>query len=147
MPFIPGDPVHVAGLGKAIVREARNGGRYLVELKGRSVIVAESKLTPHEGQKRRSERSTVPMTSEPTPVRRHAAGSIDLHGMTANEAVAAVDAFLNDAMLASLDEVRIVHGRSGGTLRAAVHARLKQVGSVRAFRVDPSNPGVTIVRL
>ena len=147
MPFIPGDLVHVAGLGKAIVREVRNGGRYLVELKSRRVIVAESDLAPDEGKKRKPQRQAVPAPAEPARVRSHAPASIDLHGMTASEAVAAVDAFLSDAMLASLDEVRIVHGRSGGTLRAAVHARLKQVGSVRAFRLDPSNPGVTMVTL
>ena len=37
MTFDPGDPVHVAALGTGIVREARTGGRYLVETKGRSI--------------------------------------------------------------------------------------------------------------
>ena len=32
MAFAPGDEVHVAALGKGVVREVRNGGRYLVEL-------------------------------------------------------------------------------------------------------------------
>ena len=45
MTFAPGDPVHVAALGKGIVREVRNAGRYLVELRGRSVVVAGSQLT------------------------------------------------------------------------------------------------------
>ena len=46
MTFEPGDPVHVAALGKGIVREVRNGGRYVVEIKGRSLIVAGSQLAP-----------------------------------------------------------------------------------------------------
>ena len=33
--FVAGDRVHVVKLGTGIVREARNGGRYLIELKGR----------------------------------------------------------------------------------------------------------------
>jgi dsDNA-specific endonuclease/ATPase MutS2 len=37
--------------------------------------------------------------------------------MTTEEAVAAVDALLDDAILASLDEVRIIHGRSGDASR------------------------------
>ena len=41
----PGDPVHVAALGTGIVREARTGGRYLVEIKGRSFVVVGSQLT------------------------------------------------------------------------------------------------------
>ena len=67
--------------------------------------------------------------------------------MTVEEAVAALDAFLNDALLAGHTEVRVIHGRSGGRLRAAVHARLKQLPVVRAFRLDPANPGVTIMTL
>lgn len=63
------------------------------------------------------------------------------------EAAAAVDAFLNDAMLAGHSEVRIIHGISGGRVKSAVHARLKGVSAVRAFRVDPANAGVTIVTL
>jgi DNA mismatch repair protein MutS2 len=143
MPFSPGDYVHVASLGKAIVREVRKGSRYLVELKGRAVVVNESQLTPVVKPKHARERPGP----EPGPARTHAASVIDLHGMTSEEAVHALDEFLNDALLASLDEVRIVHGRSGGRLKAAVHARLREVPTVRSFRVDPRNAGVTIATL
>ena len=67
--------------------------------------------------------------------------------MTVEEAVAALDIFLNDALLAGHADVRVIHGRSGGRLKAAVHARLKQLPVVRAFRLDPANAGVTIVTL
>ena len=67
--------------------------------------------------------------------------------MTVEEAVAALDSFLNDALLAGHAEVRVIHGRSGGRLKAAVHARLKQLPVVRAARLDPANAGVTIVTL
>lgn len=53
----------------------------------------------------------------------------------------------NDAILSSLTEVRVIHGRSGGRLKAAVHARLRALPSVRSFRVDPANPGTTLVTL
>jgi hypothetical protein len=42
MPFEPGDEVHVAGLGRGIIREARKGGRFLVEIKGRARLVGAS---------------------------------------------------------------------------------------------------------
>jgi DNA mismatch repair protein MutS2 len=147
--FTPGDHVHVTGLGKGIVRASRNGGRYLVELKGRTVILSESQLTKHDEPKRKRGRAEATATTEHehAAVRSDAPVSIDLHGMTASDALEAVDAFLNDAILASLDEVRIVHGRSGGTLRMIVHKRLKELSSVRAFRLDPANPGVTVVTL
>jgi hypothetical protein len=52
MTFAPGDEVHVAALGKGVVREVRNGGRYLVELKGRSIVAAEAQLSAVSPQKR-----------------------------------------------------------------------------------------------
>jgi DNA mismatch repair protein MutS2 len=61
--------------------------------------------------------------------------------------VAALDTFLNDAILAGVDEARVIHGRSGGRVKAAVHARLKRLAAVRGYRLDPANPGVTIVTL
>lgn len=150
MPFSPGDPVHVAALGKAIVREVRNRGRYLVELKGRTMIVAEGQLTAVEERRHRRQAGTtgaIPRAMPDAVARANAPASIDLHGMTADEAITAVDAFLNDAILASLDEIRIIHGRSGRRLKGVVHARLRELRPVRAFRVDPGNPGVTIVTL
>jgi DNA mismatch repair protein MutS2 len=143
MPFSPGDHVHVASLGKAIVREVRKGSRYLVDLKGRALLVSERQLTPVPKPKRQKEQPGT----ELTPARTHAPSSIDLHGMTREVAIEALDEFLNDALLASLDEVRIIHGRSGGRLKAAVHARLREVPTVRSFRVDPRNAGVTIALL
>jgi DNA mismatch repair protein MutS2 len=67
--------------------------------------------------------------------------------MTTAEAIEALDAFLNDALLAGAGEARVIHGRSGGKLKTAVHARLRQLPSIRGFRVDPRNAGVTIVQL
>ena len=150
MTFAPGDEVHVAALGKGVVREVRNGGRYLVELKGRSIVAAEEQLTAVSGRKRRDARrgsssdASVPNSSRTAS---HVATSLDLHGMTVEETVAALDTFLNDALLAGHAELRVIHGRSGGRLKAAVHARLKQLPVVRATRVDPANAGVTIVTL
>jgi dsDNA-specific endonuclease/ATPase MutS2 len=150
MTFKPGDPVHVAALGKGIVREVRNGGRYVVEIKGRSIIVAGDQLTPFEPARRR--RTGKPISavlsegdSEPGGGRTNR--SLDLHGKSVDEAIEAVDSFLNVAILDGDAEVRIIHGRSGGRLKTAVHARLTAVPSIRAFRVDPRNPGVTVVTL
>ena len=144
MAFDPGAHVHVAHFGKGVVREARNGRRYLVELKGTSMVVAESQLTAIEQPKRMA---GAPAPAAIEPIRVNAASSIDLHGRTMAEAEAEVDAFINDAILAGFDEVRIVHGRSGGRVKAAVHGRLSKLPSVRGFRVDPRNDGVTIVSL
>lgn len=143
--FAPGDRIHIATLGSGVVREVRNGGRYLVEVKGRSVVVEAAQL-----QAAPERRAARPATSEGGPEPRVASSvsaSLDLHGRTVPETVEALDAFLSDALLAGVSEARIIHGRSGGTLKRAVHARLRQLPAVRAFRLDPRNPGVTIVEL
>ena len=148
--FAPGDRVHVAALGTGVVREVRNGGRFLIELKGRSILVAASDLKPAQPA-----RGGAPVARSPQHIARervarstqHVARVLDLHGNTTAEAIDALDAFLNDALLAGAGEMRIIHGRSGGKLKAAVHTRLRQLPSIRGFRMDPRNPGVTIVQL
>ena len=148
MTFERGDHVHVAHFGKGIVREVRNGGRYLVELKGRSMVVMASQIALVEERARRGADVSLPAVGLPGELARtHAATSVDLHGMTAEEAMAAVDGFLDAAILAGHAEVRIIHGRSGGRLRAVVHTRLRGLPPVRSFRLDETNPGVTIVVL
>jgi DNA mismatch repair protein MutS2 len=142
--FAAGDRVHIATLGTGVVREVRNGGRYLVELKGRSVVVGAGQLEPAPAR-RESTRETANRTATREPASPVGA-SLDLHGKTAAEAVDALDAFVSDALLAGLSDARVIHGRSGGTLRRAVHARLRQLTPVRAFRVDPRNPGVTLIQ-
>jgi DNA mismatch repair protein MutS2 len=146
--FDPGDHVHVAALGKGVVREVRNGGRYLVELKGRSIVAAEAQLTGvSEKAAERAQGSAPASGAADLPSRAHAAASLDLHGMTVAQAVAALDSFLDEALLAGRAEVRVIHGRGGGLLKRAVHARLKQLPGTRGFRVDPRNPGMTVVSL
>jgi DNA mismatch repair protein MutS2 len=61
------------------------------------------------------------------------------------DAVARVEVTLNDALLEGRSQVRFIHGRSGGRIRAAVHQQLRALPPVRAFRLDPANEGVTIV--
>ena len=151
MPFTVGDRVHLASLGTGVVLEVRNAGRYLVEIKGRAVEARLAQLTPApaEGKARRRRPGALePTTAAPAaPSPRGTPASIDLHGHVVETAIEALDAFLNQALMAGLAEVRVVHGRSGGRLKAAVHARLRAVPVVRAFRVDQRNPGVTIVSL
>lgn len=73
---------------------------------------------------------------------------INLIGMTTDEAVSVLDKYMDDAYLAHLPQVRIVHGRGTGALKAAVHKRLKQLKYVKEFRLGvfgEGDTGVTIV--
>ena len=111
------------------------------------MILAETQLRAIEGRNQGVNPVGAQSALPGTLTRAHAPAEIDLHGLTAAEAAAALDAFLNDALLAALAEVRVIHGRSGGRVKAAVHHRLRELPSIRSFRVDPANPGVTIVVL
>ena len=146
MAFRAGDDVHVAAFGKGVVREVRNGDRYLVEVKGRSMVVGAAQLTASPDRRQPAAAPAEPVGVPETLQRSGAAVSIDLHGRTAAEAVDALDAFIDDAIRAGHADVSVIHGRSGGRVKAAVHSRLKQL-PVRGFRLHPSNPGVTTVTL
>lgn len=110
------------------------------------VLVDQKQLSPVDVRRARAKPAASEASAVPGALARaHAAATIDLHGLTAEEAVAALDSFINEAILAGLAEGRVIHGRSGGRLKTAVHARLKVIPSIRGFRLDPANPGVTIV--
>ena len=144
--FGSGDLVQTP-LGKGVVREARSNGRLVVEIGTRSVVLEERTVTPlappHPGA-RRKHPPAAPPSSGRRPARGHAA-EIDLHGLTVDEALARAEQALNDALLADAAELRVIHGKSGGRIRGALHRRLREIPAVRAFRLDPGNPGVTIV--
>ncbi len=72
---------------------------------------------------------------------------MDLHGLRVEEALERIDDALDAALLSGLAELRFVHGRSGGRIRGALHQRLRDIPTVQGFRLDPRNPGVTIVTL
>lgn len=75
---------------------------------------------------------------------------IDLRGMYGEEAIAAVDKFLDDAMLAGLHRVDIIHGKGTGALRKKISEHLKTLSSVKSFRLGEWNEGgggVTVVEL
>jgi dsDNA-specific endonuclease/ATPase MutS2 len=146
--FAPRDRVHLPRVGTGVVLEVRDGGRVRIEIKGRTMVVDAAQLEPAGAGRKPPSAAASDGREDATPARTiNAAASIDLHGLTVAEAVDALDTFLNDALLASLPEVRIVHGRSGGKIRDAVHRRLREIAAVRVFRVDPRNAGVTIVAL
>ena len=148
MSFVPGDRVHRAGIGTGIIREARGAGRFAVEIKGRIVIAAAGDLEladpPGKPRKHRA-----PSRTQPHQVAPGAPGApgplIDLHGKSVDEAVAAVEVWVNETLLAGHGEARVMHGRGGGRLKRAVHQYLRGLHTVASFRLDPQNPGVTIV--
>ena len=75
---------------------------------------------------------------------------INLLGKTVDEAVAELDKYLDDAALAHLSSVRVVHGKGTGALRTGIHNYLRRQKHVKSFRLGAfgeGDAGVTIVEL
>ncbi|MEZ3435854.1 MAG: endonuclease MutS2 [Lachnospiraceae bacterium] len=75
---------------------------------------------------------------------------INLLGKTVDEAVALLDKYLDDASLAHLNDVRIVHGKGTGALRTGIHNYLRRQKHVNSFRLGAfgeGDAGVTIAEL
>jgi len=65
----------------------------------------------------------------------------DLRGMTISEAIPFVDKAIDDAILAGMTRVRLIHGKGTGALRAGLWEYLKTHRSVKSFRMAASEAG------
>lgn len=75
---------------------------------------------------------------------------LNLLGKTVDEAIAELDKYLDDAALAHLSTVRVVHGKGTGALRSGIHSYLKKQKHVKSYRLGAfgeGDAGVTIVEL
>jgi DNA mismatch repair protein MutS2 len=160
MPFPIGCPVVVTSIGKTgRVVEAGRGGRYRVRVGGVLMLCREDDLAEAahgEPPRKRPNRGAtaaaspgedrgVPAVRSPSDRDRRHLGSIDLHGSTVEEALQKVEERIDLALRAGLDRLEIIHGRSSGRIKAAVHRLLRELSAVRHFEVEPHNAGVTIV--
>ncbi len=85
-----------------------------------------------------------------TTVSRACSDEIDLRGMTGDEAWMAVDRYLDDAMFAGIQTVRLINGKGTGALRQALWKMLKGDGRIAAYRIGQygeGDGGVTVVEL
>ena len=75
---------------------------------------------------------------------------LDLRGMLAHEAIMETDKFIDDAMLSSLKQISVIHGKGTGALRNAIHDYLKSNKAVKRYRLrsfGEGDTGVTIIEL
>lgn len=135
--------------GTGTVREIRGTARIVVDVRGRALVLRAADVTPAPPPPaRRRARPDGSAARPDTPAAAPATiPEIDLHGLTVDEALARVDEALDAACLADRPSLRLIHGRRGGRIRAALHGHLARITAVRAWRLDPHNPGVTIVDL
>ena len=76
--------------------------------------------------------------------------SLDLRGRMVDEATVEIDRFIDDAELAGVKEITLIHGKGTGALRAGVQAYLRTHPQVKSFRIGAygeGDAGVTVVTL
>jgi len=142
-----GDPVRWKRGGKdGVVLAPPEADRVLVGIGGLKVHIPKHELAP---------------MAKPTPVKGKTAppvrtplvdaqSRIDVRGMRVEEALEAVDKFLDNAVVAGLSEVKVIHGVGTGALRNNLMPYLEEHPLVRGTSHGPrdqENPGMTIVRM
>ncbi len=102
-------------------------------------------------RKKQSARDKQRAASVSRPFRASAAkAELDLRGMMVDEALGAVDLFLDNALMGKLEAVTIIHGKGTGALRKAVREHLKKSRYVKEFRpgvYGEGEDGVTVATL
>ena len=74
--------------------------------------------------------------------------SINLLGKTVDEAIPEIDRFLNEAFMAGISPVQIIHGKGTGSLRAGIHKYLRTLNFVSEFHLaNPQNGGAGVTEV
>jgi DNA mismatch repair protein MutS2 len=155
----PGDHVLVVSLGRTGIVQGEADARGEVD-----VQVGAMKVHVPLGDLRRGAEAPPAVGAEALSPSRTPAGtlardgvgeaavpaSIHLRGMTVDEAILALDKYLDDAALAGLPFVTVIHGKGTGALRRALHEFLSHHPHAASFRLGgegEGGSGATIVRL
>jgi DNA mismatch repair protein MutS2 len=152
MAFSAGTEVIVVSLNRrGEIESCLRTGVYRVRVGAMTTTVREEDLRPATIKKSRpAPRATPESPAKPgsqSATNEGVRASLDLHGLTVDEARNRVAAYISRAILAGLDRVEIVHGIGTGRLKKAVTADLKKIGAVRRVTPHPSNPGALIAYL
>jgi DNA mismatch repair protein MutS2 len=150
MTWTIGSEVIVRTLGnkRGVVVEAGRNGRYHVRVDGVMTWCRDDDLGAAPEPKRKPKKSQSRARLEhPGDQARDAAppGRVDLHGLRVTEAIEQAMSEIDRSLQRGADRLEIVHGKGSGLVKDALHKRLAALSVVRAFRLDPRNPGVTWV--
>ncbi len=144
-----GDTVEVLKLGtRATVLSVRKDGLYDLQAGVMRLTAKVDEIYLLEQQK--AEKPKRPQQGAARPLRSSASMELDIRGMAVDEAIPVLEIFLDNALLANLPSVRIIHGKGTGILRTAVHEHLRKCKTVKRFRVGvygEGENGVTIAEL
>ncbi len=146
-----GDRVQIIGIGtKADVVDINADGTLVLQAGILKITAKPSEVIVIEQDAMKKEAKRIARQSEAKLRNLSVSPEIDLRGMSSEEGIAALEHYLDSAVLAKLPSVRIIHGKGSGVLRAAVHQYLKRSNQVKTFRLGrygEGEDGVTIAEL
>ena len=148
----PGAKIRVRGFNKPVILRRVDGSSAEIEAGPLRMKVAVEEITGVEGE---AAKKVAPgrrdnITVSARSVEGGVTGEINVIGMTVEEASERVDKFLDEAALASLPRVRIIHGHGTGALRKGIGEFLKAHPLVEDFQFESEEHGgkaITIVDL
>ena len=147
----PGDRVKVVSMGLTGIvnsRPDRNGKLFVQcgiirsQVSLNDLVLLEEETVSTSGRMQRTNSGKLKMSKSYS-----ISTEINLLGKTVDEAISELDKYLDDACLAHLPSVRIVHGKGTGALRKAVHDYLRRCKYVKNYRLGEygeGDAGVTI---
>jgi DNA mismatch repair protein MutS2 len=146
----PGDTVLIVNLNKkaTVIAPPDKDGEVLVQAGIMKINVHISTLELVDEQKSEMRRSG--MSEIGASKAKNISTEIDLRGYNLDEALDKVDKYLDDAIIAGLREVSIIHGKGTGVLRSGIQKYLKSNPRLKSFRLGrygEGESGVTIVEL
>ena len=151
-PAVAGDTVELVKMGtKATVLSVNKDGTLQLQAGILKISAKQDEVRVVEGETE-SQKATRKIIARAERTIRTAAvpSEIDLRGMMTDEAVMAVERFLDTAMMGKLETVTIIHGKGTGAVRSAVRTYLKRSRYVKSFRpgrYGEGEDGVTVVEL
>lgn len=143
--LVVGDSVELADLGKVGEIASIDGENATVAIGSAKIKTKLSRLRLVEQKK--------PQKTPASHTPRKAANvttEIDVRGDTCDEAIFVIDKFLDDAVLSSLNTVRVIHGKGTGALRKGLWDYFKHDSRVREYRLGnfgEGDAGVTVLTL
>ncbi len=148
-----GSEVELVSLGKrGTVLEALSDDDFVVAVGSMRINVKRTQLRAARPARATAGAATPSLSGRGTSLELEAARTVgselDLRGMRVDEALEAVDKYVDDAVLGSLPTARIIHGKGTGALREAVRAQLsadRRVASMRLGAAGEGGDGVTVV--
>ena len=149
-PARAGDTVELVKMGtRAAVLAVNKDGSLQLQAGILNITAKQDEVRVVEGETRKQAQKLI-QRAEHKLRTLGASPEVDLRGMMTDEAVGALDLFLDNAVLGKLNEVRIIHGKGTGAVRKAVREHLKRSRYVKSFRpgrYGEGEDGVTIAEL